>query len=52
MGALGVAELIALVAFMAVPVSIFIGGAVYVAKVARKGPEATLAAATVRRELA
>lgn len=52
MGALGVAELIALVAFMAVPAAIFISAGVYVVKTARKGPEATLAAATRRRELA
>ncbi|GAB3213242.1 hypothetical protein ACQEU5_24410 [Marinactinospora thermotolerans] len=52
MGALGIAELIALTVIMAVPVSIFAAAVVYLVRLARKGPEATLAGALKRRELA
>ncbi|MFW5418652.1 hypothetical protein J0910_18730 [Nocardiopsis sp. CNT-189] len=52
MGELGIAGLIALALIMAIPVSIFGGFAVYSLRVARKGPEAVLASARKRRELA
>ncbi|TDQ53302.1 hypothetical protein [Actinorugispora endophytica] len=52
MGALGIPELIALVAILAIPVSIVAGGVVYTVRVARRGIDATLAGATRRRELA
>ncbi|MDA2805515.1 hypothetical protein [Nocardiopsis suaedae] len=52
MGELGIAGLIMLAVIMAIPVSIFGGFAFYTARVARMGPEATLAAARKRRELA
>ncbi|GLU45852.1 hypothetical protein [Nocardiopsis ansamitocini] len=52
MGALQIPNLIMLIAIMAIPVSIFIAGIVYVMRVVRNGTEATLARATRRRELA
>lgn len=52
MGALGVPELILLVAILAVPAAIFVAGGVYVVKLAAKGTDATLAAAMKRREVA
>ncbi|WP_170181515.1 hypothetical protein [Haloactinospora alba] len=52
MGALSITGLVALLAVMAVPVSIILGGVVYVLRVARRGPTATLMAASRRRELA
>ncbi|GAA1122604.1 hypothetical protein GCM10009605_62910 [Nocardiopsis composta] len=52
MGELGITSLIALVLVMAIPVSIFAGFAVYSLRIARKGPEAVLASARKRRELA
>lgn len=52
MGATGIVEFILLAAAIAVPVSIAAGGAVYIMRLMRKGPEATLAQAARRRELA
>lgn len=52
MGELGIFGLIALIVIMAVPVSIFVGGVVYVVRLARRGTQATLADAAKRRELA
>ncbi|WP_017541667.1 hypothetical protein [Nocardiopsis halophila] len=52
MGEIGIVGLIMLAVIVAIPVSIFGGFAVYTARVARKGPEAVLAAARKRRELA
>ncbi|MFC7328466.1 hypothetical protein [Marinactinospora rubrisoli] len=52
MGALGITELIAFVIIMSLPVSLVAGAVVYVVRLARRGPEATLRAAARRRELA
>ncbi|GAA3726396.1 hypothetical protein HDA32_003523 [Spinactinospora alkalitolerans] len=52
MGALGIPELIMLVAIMSIPVSIFAGGVVYVVRLVRTGTDATLTRALRRRELA
>ncbi|WP_181874322.1 hypothetical protein [Marinitenerispora sediminis] len=49
MGALGISELIAFAVIMSVPVSLVAGGVVYVVRLARRGPEATLRAAVRRR---
>lgn len=52
MGALDITSLIALIVIMAIPVSMLVGGIVYVVRLARKGPRATLSAAARRREMA
>ncbi|GAB3474820.1 hypothetical protein GCM10027440_05770 [Nocardiopsis coralliicola] len=52
MGELTVAGFVVLALVLAVPAAIFAGFAYYTAKVAKKGPEAVLAGARRRRELA
>ncbi|WP_393916001.1 hypothetical protein [Halostreptopolyspora alba] len=52
MGALTITGLIALVAIMAIPVSILAGAVVYVVRLARRGSAATLVDAMKYRELA